>query len=229
MESEAYPGTGILEIMDSAVIYNRFLYKLVEEYALKGDRILDFGAGSGQFATLLTLNGYNVVCFEPDLSLRQSLAHSGLEAHTSLNLVADGSIDYVYSLNVLEHIADDIDALRMIYTKLRPRGRLLLYVPALQWLYTSFDLRIGHVRRYNKLTLCDTVKTAGFNIERSCYADSLGVLASLIYKLLGSPSRAFNDKSVRLYDRIGFPMSLMLDRLLRAKIGKNLFVVACRP
>jgi SAM-dependent methyltransferase len=201
----------------------------VERYASPDDSILDFGAGSGQFAKVLKLKGYGILCVEPDVSLSEGLSQAGLKAVRSLDVVEGHSIDYAYSLNVLEHVSDDVAALRKLYAKLKPNGRLLIYVPAMQWLYTQFDRRIGHLRRYSVRTLSRSLQSAGFSIERMRYVDSLGVIAAGMFKLFGDRDGKLNAESVRIYDRFGFPLSVLLDRILGSIIGKNLLAVARRP
>jgi SAM-dependent methyltransferase len=139
------------------------------------------------------------------------------------------SIDYAYSLNVLEHVSDDVAALRTLHAKLKPNGRLLIYVPALQWLYSQFDRRIGHLRRYSVRTLSRILQSADFRIERIRYVDSLGVLAAGMFKLLGDRGGKLSAESVRIYDRFGFPLSVLLDRIFGSIIGKNILAVARRP
>jgi SAM-dependent methyltransferase len=228
-EAQTYPGTDVLAVMENAVNYNRFLSNLVEKYASPSDSILDFGAGSGQFAKVLELKGYKILCVEPDASLGKGLSQAGLKAVSSLEHVEDQSIDYGYSLNVLEHVSDDLSALRTLYAKLKPNGRLLIYVPAMQWLYTHLDRRIGHVQRYSMRTLSRSLESAGFSIERMHYVDSLGVLAAAIFKLFVDRDGTLSGESVRIYDRFGFPLSTLLDRLLGSIVGKNILALARRP
>jgi SAM-dependent methyltransferase len=215
--------------MENAVNYNRFLSDLVERYASPDDSILDFGAGSGQFAKVLKLKGYEILCVEPDASLSDGLSQAGLKAVRSLEVIEAQSIDYAYSLNVLEHVSDDVAALRTLHAKLKPNGRLLIYVPALQWLYSQFDRRIGHLRRYSVRTLSRILQSADFRIERIRYVDSLGVLAAGMFKLLGDRGGKLSAESVRIYDRFGFPLSVLLDRIFGSIIGKNILAVARRP
>ena len=74
----------------------------------------------------------------------------------------DASFNYIYTLNVLEHIEDDAAALRSLHAKLTDGGKLLIYVPAFPVLYTSMDAKVGHVRRYTRDTLMTRVTAAGF-------------------------------------------------------------------
>src|SRR5579862_4313982 len=146
MEKElarAYEGTALLEIMESAVNYNAFLFDLVTRWAPAGATILDFGAGLGSFARRMLQMGHDVRCLEPDATLRHQINESGLVVYTSLGDVAPASMDYIYILNVLEHVEDDFGLLRQLRDRLQPGGRLLIYVPAFEELYSTFDKAVG--------------------------------------------------------------------------------------
>jgi SAM-dependent methyltransferase len=224
---EGYTGRDNLEVMRDAVRYNAWLVELVLRHA-PGGRVLDFGAGSGTFAGQIARAGRNVVCMEPDDVLRAMLREAGLAAVGSFEELEDGAFDYVYSLNVLEHIDDDSAALRDLRAKLRPGGRLLLYVPAFAILYSSMDRKVGHRRRYRRAGLIRLVQEAGYEVRTARYADSLGFLASLAYRVIGNDSGDLDARQIRLYDRYALPVSLLLDRVCCRIAGKNLLLVAQR-
>lgn len=229
MQIEAYTGVDNLEVMQEAVNYNRHLLNTVRKYAPAGGKVLDFGAGSGQFAAPLAQLGLDVTALEPDETLHRRLAAQGLQTATSLLQLAQNSVDYVYSLNVLEHIDDDTDALRQLHGKLVPGGKLLIYVPAFPILYTSMDAKVGHVRRYRRQSLLASVRSAGFTVDSVGYVDSLGFLAALAFKWLDNGSGAVNRTALKLYDRCVFPISLIVDHATRRWLGKNLLLLAHRP
>ena len=216
MSSDAYSGTENLEVMKEAVNYNRMLIDLVKTHARTGDRVLDFGAGVGTFALPMQL----------DDAQRATLAAQGLTVHRTLDGIRDASIDFVYTLNVLEHIDDDVGALRDIGRTLRKEGRLLIYVPAFPVLFTRMDERVGHLRRYRRNDLRAKVDAAGFDVLTNDYVDSLGFLATLFYRIAGPSSGTIDRDALRAYDRYVFPASRRLDRALRHVIGKNLLLIA---
>lgn len=226
MSSDAYSGTENLEVMKEAVNYNRMLIDLVKTHARKGDRVLDFGAGVGTFALPMQHDGYAVECIELDDAQRATLAAQGLTVHRTLDGIRDASIDFVYTLNVLEHIDDDVGALRDIGRTLRKDGRLLIYVPAFPVLFTRMDERVGHLRRYRRNDLRAKVDAAGFDVLTNDYVDSLGFLATLVYRIAGPSSGTIDRDALRAYDRYVFPASRRLDRALRHVIGKNLLLIA---
>lgn len=220
-----YSGTDNLEIMSEAVNYNRFLKELVLQHATHGDRILDFGAGIGTFASRVVQEGFDVSCLEVDEAQARTIVQQGLELVTSLADIGDEAYDYVYTLNVLEHIEDDAQALRDLFRVVKPGGKVLVYVPAMQILFSSMDRKVGHFRRYTKSSLVQVATGAGFTVAKCRYADSLGFPATLIYKWFGRDNGELSKAPLILYDRIAFPLSRLLDVLCGFLLGKNVYAV----
>jgi SAM-dependent methyltransferase len=223
-----YSGRDNLEVMRDAVNYNKYLIELILSFARKGDTVVDFGAGSGTFSSPVIANGYSVTCVETDPILASSLERQGLAVLNDLAQAEDESIDYIYSLNVLEHIEDDTSVVALWYRKLRPGGRLMVYVPAFQMLFSSMDRKVGHIRRYSKGELRQKLAKAGFEIAVSRYADSVGLFATLAYKLFGNDDGTINRKSLIFYDRWIFPLSRQLDTITHQILGKNVYVLAIK-
>lgn len=223
-----YSGTENLEVMREAVKYNAFLLDLVRRYAPATGSVLDFGAGNGTFAIPLQRLGFDVACIEPDAGLAHVLRGAGLTVEHDLAQLGTASFEFAYSLNVLEHIEDDVAALRALRTALKPGGRLLLYVPAFQALFTSMDRKVGHFRRYRKAQLVAKVRSAGYLVETSRYVDSIGFFATLAFRLFDNRTGDLDRRQIHWYDRFVLPASLRLDLLFAPFFGKNLLVVARR-
>ena len=119
--------------------------------------------------------------------------------------------------------------LKKLYNTLEVNGKLLIYVPAMPILFSNFDLRVGHFRRYQKKKLIKLVKEAGFSIEKCTYSDCLGFLAALIFKLKSKllKNSDISQGNLALYDKIIYPISKTLDSFgLKYIIGKNILLVA---
>lgn len=214
-----YTGTDVLEIMQEAKNYNKYLFDLIES-SLRGTKILDFGAGLGQFALPLIEKGHQIYCLEPDPHQRNYLMEKGLKVFSNIDEITE-TFDTIYSINVLEHIENDKEIVQKLTSHLSNNGRLLLYVPAFSILYSTFDRKIGHMRRYSKNTirpLVNNLKTIDFR-----YVDSLGFLAALVYKILSNPQGNVSPRAVHIYDRYLFPMSLLFDKFFKFYFGKNVF------
>ena len=229
-ESQRPGGGENLEVMRDAVNYNRYLRQLVRRYGETAATALDFGAGIGTFSDSPGLDPGAVHCVEPDAAARRQLESLGFAAHESLASVPDGAVDYVFTLNVLEHIEDDRAALADIYRVLKPGGRLFVYVPAFMALFSSMDRHVGHVRRYRLPEMVDRVEGAGFRVSKKTYADFLGFFATLVLKMFDGPEPApLSPGPVRCYDRLIFPVSRLLSVPFGRILGKNLYVVASKP
>lgn len=225
--TKAYSGVDNLEVMEVATNYRRFLTHLVSSVAgpPDGQRLLDFGIGVGTHAQELRALGYDVIGVETDAELREDLQSRGFRTVGTIEELGSERFEIVYSFNVLEHIADDVGALRRLRLVTAPGGTLVLYVPAFQLLYTAMDRKIGHLRRYRRPQLVSTVEEAGYRVQRWRYADSLGFLAALVYRVAGSRQGDLNARAVAAYDRFAFPASRVLDRVLGRWLGKNLVVI----
>lgn len=229
-----YAGTGELVTIEAVLPnYNRYIIQTFFRYF--GDtyttnkKIIDFGAGVGALANL-AMDEFNhrVICVELDPNLRRVLITRGYETYENI-LGFREEIDFVFSSNVLEHIQDDVSALKDIHNSLKPNGVIALYVPALPFLFSEFDRKVGHCRRYKRRELCQKLEQSGFIVEHAFYSDSLGVLLWSLVKILkvsgGESSR--NSRFAKLYDRAIFPLSRFLDEILfKRLIGKNIFVIA---
>jgi SAM-dependent methyltransferase len=224
-----YTGADHLEVMREAVNYNRYLLSLVTSRLRPGDKVLDFGAGTGTFALALAERGDDIVCIEPDAGLRTGLQRLGLQAHADISDVPEASCDLVYTFNVLEHIEADQETVRRLARLLKPSGKLVVYVPAFQCLYSAMDRTVGHFRRYRRRGLATLVRNAELSIDAIAYADSIGFFAALAYKVIGNRDGTIDRRSVKLYDRVIFPLSRACDLLLSWWVGKNLVLVASKP
>lgn len=105
--------------------------------------------------------------------LQLDLAHADLP---------DSMCDGIVLLNVLEHIEDDEAALRQICRMLRPRGVVVIEVPAGPNLYDSFDQLVGHFRRYSMSELLRKMESAGFEILNRSHLGFFGYPAFWLLK-----------------------------------------------
>jgi len=190
--------------------------------------LIDFGAGIGTFSKRLRMAGYDVKCIEPDSLQRQRLEEQGFDTLDSITSLPNDSVSFIFSLNVFEHIEHDTIAIREVRQKLKPGGTLLIYVPAFECLWTSLDEKLCHYRRYTKTTLRRLVEQEGFAIEDLRYADCLGFVATLVFRLLNRSTSTLTPTAISLYDRWLFVPSRILDRLFGRWFGKNVYVLCKR-
>jgi len=218
-------GSANLEFMKQALNYNSFLTSLLKKNLTKKSKILDFGAGNGEFAMRLVRDGFKVDVLEVEKKLASQLKGMGLKTYSSLDEVENLSYSSIYSLNVLEHIENDLLALESIYEKLERNGTLVLYLPAFDALFSKMDSRVGHFRRYKKSTLGKILVEAGFKIEKMHYVDFLGFFVTIAYKFFPGRDGTVSITALRFYDFCIFPMNYVFDKFFGQICGKNLVAV----
>jgi SAM-dependent methyltransferase len=170
-EHEWGSGTGP-EFMGPRHEYRESLIQRRLRRAVPAGRVLNAGAGAGSLTASLLARGYRVTSVdmsEPFLErLRAVTARHGGEGSEVLwaDLTAlpfeDASFDGIVCGEVLEHIPDDVAALRELRRVLRPGGVLVATVPANPWLYDWFDKWVGHLRRYSPEGMAARLREAGF-------------------------------------------------------------------
>ncbi|WP_280504612.1 class I SAM-dependent methyltransferase [Nocardia farcinica] len=232
----AYTGCDNLEVMARAVNYNTFLVDIVDrrlpaDGAAADLRVLDFGAGSGTYADMLAERGIAPECLEPDEELQHVLRAKGYKVvdFDAADPSETEQYDLIYTFNVLEHIKDDQSAAEQLASLLRPGGTLVVYVPAMEILFSAMDHKVCHYRRYRRTQLNRVLRNAGLDIDRSRYCDPIGFFATLAYKLVGSGDGDLNPRSIELYDRAVFPLSRAMQPLTGRMFGKNVLAVATKP
>lgn len=234
--SPTYNGELFLNNIEVSLIgYNSFIankfMKAFKTYSDSDERnVLDFGAGIGTLSEIFAARyQYDVTCVELDIKLRNILLNKGFSAFSQLREVKL-NFNKVFTSNVLEHIENDVEVLTEIGYKMDSGGVLCIFVPAFQILYSDFDASIGHVRRYTKKELQNKLQIAEFQILSTNYVDSLGFIITFLLKKLKLIALVTKStKTISLYDKLGFPISRVLDNIgLRFLFGKNIFIVARR-
>ncbi len=131
--------------------------------------------------------------------------------------------DTVFALNVVEHIMDDKLAIKNAKKMLKPEGKLIILVPAYQWMYNSFDTALEHFRRYTKTTLSKIIAPE-MKIIHKQYFNAFGMLGWFVSgRLLRKKTIPRNQ--MELYDRL-IIVAKTIDKLVLNRIGLSVIVVA---
>jgi SAM-dependent methyltransferase len=195
--------------------------------------LIEIGAGIGQMTEgLKKLQAVrSIVSVEPDAGFcaQHRLAHPGHHLVEGIidNVPAGTAPDAILSVNVLEHIEADREELAKYSSLLAPQhGFLCLFVPARPEIYAPIDRSFGHFRRYTRAELREKLTRAGFEIVRLDYYNFVGYFAWWFSFCLRK-SEHFSIRSVRLYDRMIFPLVHWWEsRIARPLIGQSLLAVA---
>jgi SAM-dependent methyltransferase len=143
----------------------------------KGGKLLEIGCGTGHNLAMLGEFG-DVDALELDASARafaeRRLGRPVMSAPLpELRGVAGQYYDLIGAFDVIEHVADDRAALASIATRLKPGGRLVMTVPAHQWMWSAHDDVNHHQRRYSKRALKRLVEGSPLKLEAIGYFNSL--------------------------------------------------------
>jgi len=225
--------SGLEELLNTEVManYNLFIVNLAMKNADQAKQVVDFGAGIGTLS-LIFREYFSIepLCVESDKKNKDYLLQREFKYFDSLQTIS-GSVDLIFSSNVLEHIEDDISVLKEMSNKLSINGKIYLYLPAKMILWTSLDHEVGHYRRYEINELKIKCQKVGLKIEKLHYADSLGFFASLAMKIFGynKDGGIGSVSSLKFYDKWLFPISKFLDTIgLKYLFGKNVILIATR-
>ena len=232
-EEDEY-GSHILHSLEKAQLFNRWMAQSIEPYV--GARVLEIGAGIGNITSwLLPRDFYLASDINPhylDYLKNMALGKPYLTVdRIDLEDPAcferwKGRFDTVVCLNVLEHVRDPLQSLRNIHEALEPGGRLVLYVPQGQHLYSSLDEVLGHRCRYDKEMLGRELREAGFEVnlfrDFNHFAVPGWYLNGKVLK-----KRSFSRSQLKIFNML-VPVLRRVDPLVPGR-GLGIIAVATRP
>jgi SAM-dependent methyltransferase len=216
--------------MSFAKNYHKWILSEFSPYL--GSSVAEVGAGVGCFSTLvLETNISSLVAFEPSQNMYPLLQET-LSKDKRAKAINDsfGSantgkrFDSILYVNVLEHIEDDASEFANARGALNPEGHLLIFVPALPWLYGELDRQVGHFRRYMKKNLIELTRRSGFSVVKARYFDVAGLIPWYINFVL--LNNLICGSSVSLYDWLVVPAMRVMEGLVPPPVGKNVLLVA---
>lgn len=203
-----------------------------------GRRIADVGCGPGTMTPLLMPSRDLYLAVDLDSRLLEALQEAHRDAPAVKVFAGDITteacrdrllaerVDTVVCSNLIEHIEDDVLALRRMAEAL-PLGRYLcLLVPAFPALYGTFDAMDGHYRRYTKAMLRERVRCLPLAIRHLYYFNSVGAIGWLIKGRLLKEQR-YNEENFRLMNLVTRVLR-PVERMVRPPFGISLIAILQR-
>ena len=226
--------------LDHFWIRRRFevLHRLVGDSLGRATEIADVGCGHGvlqrqiEDAIHREVTGFDL----NELALRRSVSRISPLCCYDLfqrDREYESRFDLVFLFDVLEHLRDDRAFLNALQFHLAPTGRIVINVPAFQFLWSKYDQEAGHCRRYNAETLSRVAQDCGMAVRRWTYW-GLTLTPLLIARKLWLAGRSDDQIISAGFDSRGATMNRMLLALARCELipqhllGSSLMVVLGR-
>ena len=229
-------GRETLEIISEADSFNQWMYDQIKPF-IKG-RVVEIGSGIGNISQFLIDQNYDTLLsdFNPyylDI-LRQKFANNeNFLGAQKIDLVHPsfeeeyaafiGTFDTLITLNVVEHIENDLLALQNCKKLLRENGHLIVLVPSFNFLFSKMDEKLGHFRRYTRKKLSHLAKEGGFQIQHAQYFNFAGIFAWFISAKLMNNDQ-IGSSNMKLFNTL-VPVFKLADRFVGKSIGLSTIVV----
>ena len=139
-----------------------------------------------------------------------------------------GDYSAMVAFNVLEHIPDDVAALRAAHRLVRPGGAVVMFAPAFGFAMSKFDRAVGHVRRYTVGSMIDAMGQAGLSVEQAKYVNIPG-LAAWFVGMRAPADDAERRPDSTTWDTQVIPRTRRWEAEHKAPFGQSVFAVGRVP
>lgn len=216
---------------------NYYRWIASEMAAVLGGRVLELGAGSGTFTRLIAERADSVDALEPSVHAFERLGELSKATpnifpfrSTLAEYLPDqtAAYDNAVLINVLEHIEDDEGVLSDLKARVRPGGRIAVWVPAHELLYSPFDYEVGHYRRYSRKELRAIALSVGLNVERLSFMNAAGAIAWGVVATLGR-RRPTSGGLATFWDKQVVPLIASIEGKVSFPWGQSLLLIARVP
>ncbi|KMQ52023.1 methyltransferase [Chitinispirillum alkaliphilum] len=219
-------------------VYN--LLKILKKSA--NSVFADIGAGDGYFSSKLTAVTDKPV-FAIDNQFQQAnRSENGIIFLDDVSALENSSVDCVLLMDVLEHVEHEHSFLELVLDKLKANGKILITVPAWQFLFSSHDSFLKHYRRYSRQQMISVLKRHNIEIEQNyyffislfllrCFSKLIEKLGKKERKNRGVGQWGYDERSIVTRTLL---LMLNIDFMISKTIGKHLrlpglsFLAVCR-
>ncbi|MBW3598068.1 MAG: class I SAM-dependent methyltransferase [Planctomycetes bacterium] len=149
--------------------------------------LIEGGIGSGRNLLEFRRLGYGVAGLDIMPQAVEHVRTRGVEQVCVHDLTQDWpfakeAARAVVMLDVLEHTPDPVEVLRHARDSLAPGGGVLITVPAYPWLYSNWDKRLGHYRRYTSRELLRQAEEAGLEVVRVTHWNAFSLAPAIVLR-----------------------------------------------
>jgi 2-polyprenyl-3-methyl-5-hydroxy-6-metoxy-1,4-benzoquinol methylase len=193
--------------------------EIISNDLLKNSSILDFGCGSGAVLEMLKNKGYaNIQGMDVSKACVNLVKSRGIKAgliRTDMLNLGKDKYDFILLLDVLEHIEKDSELLKNLATSLRDNGKILITVPAHQFLWRPHDDANHHFRRYSKIKLVKLIYESNFKIISVRWWNSTLFVGFMLVSLYHRVRIVLNRSAPNLADDFKIPSAFISKILLK--------------
>jgi SAM-dependent methyltransferase len=147
---------------------NDCILEAMKQFPPRG-AIFDIGGGNGFVAKSMQDAGLEVVLIEPGLTGAKNAQSRGIRSIVCSTLedaqFLPSSMPAVGLFDVVEHVDNDREFMRLVRDHLTSGGRAYLTVPAYNFLWSQEDIEAGHQRRYSQNAIRDLMLNSGFSVD----------------------------------------------------------------
>jgi len=227
-------GHAILHQMSGAHRFNGWMADAIRPWI--GQDVLEIGAGLGNLSMkLLPRQSYTVSDVDPlYLQYLRNFFGNKPKVHVAeIDVEKDEHFaplrerfDTVLCLNVIEHVKDDLQAMKNLFAALKPGGCACILVPRNPKLFGTLDEALGHVRRYTEDELVEKLRSVGFAVEKTFTFNKTSVPMWYINGRI-LKHRTFSRIQLKIFDSLIF-LVRRVDRFLPWK-GLSVIAIARKP
>jgi SAM-dependent methyltransferase len=221
--------------MSLARNYFAWQARLVKPYL--GKRVIEAGCGIGNFTGEL-LDRELVVAIDSDSecvnalreryraegNLRAMTMGAGSDDVAGLALLRPDSCVF---MNALEHIEDDVAAVRGMADVIEPGGVVVIFAPAFEWLYGAIDRNLGHYRRYSRESVRRLAGESGLIIKKLRYVNIAGFFGWWMNARILRREKQ-SEGQIRVFDRLVVPVMSQVERVVAPPFGQSVLTVLAK-